>query len=1152
MQNFNIVPSTGTFGKAIDVVNSNFELTKEQLEKVAHTRENCLGLFADRAKLVESYPEPSIGQFAYVGNSTPFYIYKCITDGVWPSTSSDTFNPSSVDLTDYAKKETVDNLYANTKYYVVQQSSVVDGTIKVDTNGYQLFVGGSIKFKMGFPVLSSDGLKLNINNTGDKNLYYNGNICSPSNSWEQNEIIEVFYDGEKYIANKVFDRKILEEISENLSSSSNLATIGAIIRYINSIHLEGFLYKGIANPSSTPAAVSTNIFYIAIVAGTYTNFGGLVVSQGVNILKYDGTGWTLESVFGIDDEPTAGSDNLVKSGGVHKNECYVSESYKGYIDSGNWKDLGTGSRKYKVTPISVNGGEAVTIKGASAGNSVVCFLSAYNPVEGQSAGVLLQKIVSANTTVTDTVPSGSKYLYVLVDSSGANRTPQEITIDNIDILGLPKDNIFQLQKRMSVMNAQNANLGICSSSIATVDKVVKLANYQGGFVPFVVIMTNNGNAENITLNVNGTGALPLYINGLPAKGRCWNAGDSLLVWKTKNTNNEFIYDSLINRAQYSDFALFSLREKPNIVTADKKIVFPSDTTIVVNNINYTISANTEFSLAASGTAYSIIVFKPNTGEIVALNRESALQGSNIVIGNCVWISGYNQFHFLFDYTVDGIGKDDYATKNALSLLGAKVVTDSQFRIDEIYKGFINAGQWADIGEGARYYKLIDITEFDGDVLVKGNPNGQTVIQFLSSHEPENGSSIGILSGGGIVEINETKVFSIPSEAKYLYYLYESYGQNRTPQQISIATIDLLASVKQNLANINKAADEVNGVGILNFNPRREVLPKLLNLKNAYRTLTQNPIKECLTLLHFSDIHNEGAAMDRINVFAENYSNYIDDIIHTGDLLNLDLNNSINAAWKPGWLNVIGNHDATYKVNGVYTLAPQSDSYDKIFAPYINEWDIESAGEDLCYYYKDYASKGFRLIVLDNMTTQYISGDPLDNHWNTAQKDWFVEKMAETRDPNNAAYGLHVIVAVHYPAFVNIKTGDNPFDSIDYSPNQICNSEIPQLVKAHIDAGGVFVCYLTGHTHYNLFGLNATYPNQLMITVPTASVLAAKNYDDEARENGNKTQDCFSLISFDAVSKTIKLMRIGADYDRYMRRKNTLSWDYNNSQLIYCD
>ena len=94
----------------------------------------------------------------------------------------------------------------------------------------------------------------------------------------------------------------------------NITTLQGVVNGIVANIQNGYVYAGIATPSTTPA--SGKVFYLALTAGTYTNFGSIVVPQGINILKYNGSAWSLESFIGLDDAPTAGSDNLVKSGGV--------------------------------------------------------------------------------------------------------------------------------------------------------------------------------------------------------------------------------------------------------------------------------------------------------------------------------------------------------------------------------------------------------------------------------------------------------------------------------------------------------------------------------------------------------------------------------------------------------------------------------------------------------------------------------------------------------------------------------------------------------------------------------------------------------------------------------------------------------------------
>lgn len=56
----------------------------------------------------------------------------------------------------------------------------------------------------------------------------------------------------------------------------------------------GWQYMGVATPATSPGTPDANVFYIASTAGTYTNFGGLVVAEGeVAILKWNGS-WAKE------------------------------------------------------------------------------------------------------------------------------------------------------------------------------------------------------------------------------------------------------------------------------------------------------------------------------------------------------------------------------------------------------------------------------------------------------------------------------------------------------------------------------------------------------------------------------------------------------------------------------------------------------------------------------------------------------------------------------------------------------------------------------------------------------------------------------------------------------------------------------------------
>ena len=108
---YNQIPKTGTIGGMVDNINANFQLTKEMLERLEVTKDHAVGLFSTLATLQAAYPSPEVGDWALVGDTTPFAIYKCSTAGTWSDTGG-TYDGGTIDLSGYVKKEEFDELDA--------------------------------------------------------------------------------------------------------------------------------------------------------------------------------------------------------------------------------------------------------------------------------------------------------------------------------------------------------------------------------------------------------------------------------------------------------------------------------------------------------------------------------------------------------------------------------------------------------------------------------------------------------------------------------------------------------------------------------------------------------------------------------------------------------------------------------------------------------------------------------------------------------------------------------------------------------------------------------------------------------------------------------------------------------------------------------
>ena len=68
--------------------------------------------------------------------------------------------------------------------------------------------------------------------------------------------------------------------------------IDALLATANELKTAGYIYKGVATPSTNPGTPTERVAYLASEPGTYTNFGGIVITSGLYSLTYAGGTWT--------------------------------------------------------------------------------------------------------------------------------------------------------------------------------------------------------------------------------------------------------------------------------------------------------------------------------------------------------------------------------------------------------------------------------------------------------------------------------------------------------------------------------------------------------------------------------------------------------------------------------------------------------------------------------------------------------------------------------------------------------------------------------------------------------------------------------------------------------------------------------------------
>ncbi len=303
------------------------------------------------------------------------------------------------------------------------------------------------------------------------------------------------------------------------------------------------------------------------------------------------------------------------------------------------------------------------------------------------------------------------------------------------------------------------------------------------------------------------------------------------------------------------------------------------------------------------------------------------------------------------------------------------------------------------------------------------------------------------------------------------------------------------------------------------------------------------------LLHFSDIHSDVSSLARIQVVKDYLGDRVDDTICTGDMYARNWTVNDMGFWSEcdgKILTCIGNHEVLQFGEVSYAIQPSEEElYNCFFAPYIDSWNVTNHPEGKLYYYKDYADKHIRLIVLNALYPDMESV--------TAQNDWLAAALADAKDKEYT-----VVVAHHYypnraqkiPCTFSANL-NFPFGTAD--PKYCHNLGLyHETIQQFIDAGGDFACILCGHKHTDYIAYHPDYPAQLCIGV--GSALCPTNvFNDERgvgcdshRINGEQSQDCMNVMAIDTVAKTIRIVRIGANMDIYMRSRKTLMLDYSTA------
>ena len=112
--------------------------------------------------------------------------------------------------------------------------------------------------------------------------------------------------------------KVTQPVDDEITEGGqNPVKGGAIYEAFRELKAAGYLFAGVAMPNTDPGEQTEKVFYFATQAGTYQYFGGgILLPWGLNIIKYNGSLWTSDTLEEITDVLSADNTALVTSGGV--------------------------------------------------------------------------------------------------------------------------------------------------------------------------------------------------------------------------------------------------------------------------------------------------------------------------------------------------------------------------------------------------------------------------------------------------------------------------------------------------------------------------------------------------------------------------------------------------------------------------------------------------------------------------------------------------------------------------------------------------------------------------------------------------------------------------------------------------------------------
>ena len=969
-----------------------------------------------------------------------------------------------------------------------------------------------------------------------------------------------------------------------------------LLTIINSIS-GGYMFGGVAQHNGNVGNPDYNVFYLA-GSGAYTGYGGAITIEAgcYGVFRYNGV-WTQEVVdIGVrlsgsiaEGETRGVTGDVINTAlqALFENVMNILDTLTFTYNTPSAQQATKAMLDVIMTPTGGASHVFGTLTLASATAAAAGLMSAEDKQKVDRMLTDFRSLSFSDTTAA--ADQATKIVQTLSATLGEN--PEAITTMTFLAATASKAGLMSAADK-AVLDCLVAMLGYyeCSTASGTAAKVVSASGYSltsGGCIR--IKMTNANTANNVTLNINSTGAKALYYDGAQASAsNTWEAGEVLEVYydgtqyqcasggggkfatgeKVKDTSitdevEEGSDDLPTSNAVYEEYAKLAgkiayYKDGTYITTgSDSDASVLSGFPVVAghtyrismkSDVAYTNSASVAWGLGSNGLIGNITPSELLAGTYREKTATTSSGSSRIYFNANPGIANVSIYVKVEDLT-DATTMEAHVIQEPTVLFKTDVATS-------LYQGgdkLVTSEQVMPLSNIRKLplYELMNLGLSSGNLTIVNNRVGTGSIVMLPEHA---------------ITVN----YKVPSDIVICFiagttagtytlntgWLHDS-GSVEFPDNVQFYGVLFAYRSGSGAASTNIAVSTIKGLldsgGITltyfaqdnNIEERLKPYQYLKAMSYDITSANTAKIKNLPTFVHGSDIHGDAPRVENLM----RYADYIgaDGVFLTGDFFAVYSNQGakfvseiVNNHVTPTCI-CIGNHDSYSR--GWNVINNQADVFNYHVAPLVEtQGYLEAANTPATktYYYRDYPDAKVRVIALniyENAGTDVL-------FISDTQYGFLASRLADTP----SEYG--VMVLLHEPSAdpVAITGAEKWLDGgiqtrlpkiyniIDtfISRGTYTDGNVTQDfsgVPANVD----FICTCSGHYHTDKCGYAEGTTNMiLMMNVPSVNSSYSTSYrywnngKRYPRHQCDVTQDCFNIYSIDRANGTLRVARAGAN------------------------